>query len=248
MRYYVISDVHGFYTNMTDALKSAGYFDDPQPHKLIILGDLFDRGTEALALQSFVTDLLERDAVILVRGNHEDLFEKMITEDHGIAYQLHISNGTYDTALQLTGYDPVMAGLRHYDFADAAMETPYYQKIIPAMVNYYETAHYVFVHGWVPGVFSKRGYNYFSDWRDCPEPEWAAARWFNGMACISSTGEEKTIVCGHWHASYGHSRIEERCSEFGPDADFTPYYGNGIIALDACTAVSGFVNCILIED
>lgn len=50
VRYYVISDVHGFYTPMTDTLKRAGYFDDPQPHKLIILGDLFDRGTEAPAL------------------------------------------------------------------------------------------------------------------------------------------------------------------------------------------------------
>ena len=35
---------------------------------------------------------------------------------------------------------------------------------------------------------------------------------------------------------------------FGPDADFSPFYGQGVIALDACTAVSGFVNCIVIED
>ena len=79
VRYYVISDVHGFYTPMTDTLKRAGYFDDPQPHKLIILGDLFDRGTEAPALQEFVIDLIERDAVILIRGNHEDLYEELAT-------------------------------------------------------------------------------------------------------------------------------------------------------------------------
>ena len=78
--------------------KRAGYFDDPQPHKLIILGDLFDRGTEAPALQEFVIDLIERDAVILIRGNHEDLYEELATVDQGQPFSHHISNGTYDTA------------------------------------------------------------------------------------------------------------------------------------------------------
>ena len=58
----------------------------------------------------------------------------------------------------------------------------------------------------------------------------------------------QAIVCGHWHASYGHTVYEKKGSEFGPDANFQPYYGNGIIALDACTVVSGFVNCIIIDD
>ena len=30
--------------------------------------------------------------------------------------------------------------------------------------------------------------------------------------------------------------------------DFSPYYGPGIIAIDACTAFSGKVNCLVIED
>ena len=42
--------------------------------------------------------------------------------------------------------------------------------------------------------------------------------------------------------------FEGRGSEFGEDADFTPYYGNGIIALDACTARSKMVNVIVVED
>ena len=63
-----------------------------------------------------------------------------------------------------------------------------------------------------------------------------------------SCREEKTILCGHWHSSYGHSKYEGKGSEFGPDADFSPYYGPGVIALDACTAHSGKVNVIVIED
>lgn len=41
---------------------------------------------------------------------------------------------------------------------------------------------------------------------------------------------------------------EGKGSEFGPDADFSPYYSPGFIALDACTARSGKVNIVVLED
>ena len=47
MRYYVASDIHGFFGCFTKALEEKGYFSDRDEHKLIILGDLFDRGMEA---------------------------------------------------------------------------------------------------------------------------------------------------------------------------------------------------------
>ena len=80
--------------------------------------------------------------------------------------------------------------------------------------------------------------------------DWNYARWFNGMEVAHKGVIEpnKTIVCGHWNSSYGHSVIEGKCSEFGSDADFSPYYGKGIIALDACTAISTKVNCIVLDD
>ena len=62
------------------------------------------------------------------------------------------------------------------------------------------------------------------------------------------TEHNKTVVCGHYHTSYGHSIYEHKCSEFGKDADFSPFYADGIIAIDGCTAVSSKVNCIVIDD
>ena len=139
MKYYVTADIHGFYSEFEKALRESGYYDELDPHKLIILGDLFDRGQEAKKLQQFVMD--NRDDLILIRGNHEDLFVEMVTDDEGLPYSHHVSNGTYQTALQLTGWDPTMARIRNYDFADAAKQTPYYREIIPSMLNYYETEH-----------------------------------------------------------------------------------------------------------
>lgn len=46
-RLHVVSDVHGYYTQMKSALEKAGFFSDDAPHKLIMLGDIFDRGHEA---------------------------------------------------------------------------------------------------------------------------------------------------------------------------------------------------------
>ncbi len=249
MKYYIVADVHGFFSILDSALKDAGYYSDPEPHKLIVLGDLFDRGSEAVELQSFILKLMEKDEVILIRGNHEDLFVEMVTEDEGLPYSHHVSNGTYDTALQLTGYDPVMAQIRHYDFADDAKKTPYYQKIIPAMLDYFETESYVFTHAWIPCIVERnRSYSYYSTWRDASKAEWMNVRWYNGMDAAQTAADDKTVVCGHWHASYGHSRYEKKCTEFGPDADFSPYYGPGVIAIDACTAHSKMINVLVIED
>lgn len=249
MRYYVTSDTHGFYDELISQLKSAGYFDDTAPRKLIILGDLMDRGNQAKELQDFVLDLIEKDAVVLVRGNHEDLYEELATVDHGLPLGHHISNGTYDTALQLTGYDMAMAGIRNYDFADAAKETAFYKTIIPAMKDYFETENYVFTHAWIPCIRERGGsYSYYSTWREASKDEWANARWYNGIDAAQTADEDKTVVCGHWHASYGHSKYEGKCSEFGEDADFSPYYGPHIIAIDACTSHSKKVNVIVIED
>ena len=249
MKYFITADVHGFYTEFHKALEEAGYFTDPDPHRLIILGDIFDRSPEAVEMQRFILELMEQDAVILIRGNHEDLFAEMVTVDEGLPVRHHVSNGTYGTALQLTGYDPTLAQIRHWDFAEKARETPFYQSIIPATIDWYETAHYIFTHGWIPCIRGWDGsYSYDPDWRDTGPEGWRMARWYNGMDAAQTCKEEKTILCGHWHSSYGHSKYEGRGSEFGPDADFSPYYGPGVIALDACTAHSGKVNVIVIED
>ena len=251
MKYYVTADIHGFYTEFKKALGEAGYYSDTGEKKLVICGDLLDRGSEPVRVVDFVLDLMREDQVILIRGNHEDLLCSLATEDEGLPYSYHVNNGTYQTALALTGYDVAMARIRHYDFAEAIMKTPFYTDVIPAMLDYYETPHYIFVHGWIP-CSPRRGkrFDMYEDWRNCDAKEWAEARWYNGMdaARAGVTVAGKTIVCGHWHCSYGHAYFEKSCSEFGDDADFSPYYAPGIIALDACTALSKKVNVIVLED
>lgn len=248
MRYYVTADPHGFFTILRDALEAKGYFSDPGPRKLVILGDVMDRGPEAKEMQTFLLEQMEQDSLILIRGNHEDLFEKLATSDSGRPYAHHRHNGTYDTALQLTGRAPEWARKFHSSFASTLRSTPFYQKIIPASVDWYETEHYIFVHGWIPVNLEAGVYVYREDWREADDYAWGKARWLNGMELAPGCREKKTILCGHWHASFGHAVFERRGSEDGPDAIYTTYCGPGILALDACTVVSGMVNVEVLED
>ena len=78
MKYYVVADIHGFFDALITTLDQNGFFNDTEPHKLIICGDLFDRGKQAFELQEFVLDLLAKDEVIFIRGNHEDLAVEMM--------------------------------------------------------------------------------------------------------------------------------------------------------------------------
>ncbi len=255
MKYYVTADVHGFYTPFAAALREAGFFEDAGPRKLVICGDLFDRGSEALRLQEFILELMERDEVILVRGNHEDLMLQLLGAWHRHSYNEwhHQTNGTVDTALLLTGCTREQLDVHPESVGRRLLYTPFVQRIIPAMTDYFETPSHIFVHGWIPcrkKDSDGASREYLRGWRNAAADAWADARWVNGMRAAADGVTEpfKTVVCGHWHCSYGHAVCENRGSEFGPAADFTPYRSEGILALDAATARSGIVNCAVIED
>lgn len=257
MKYYVLADVHGFYSEMIVALTDAGFFKESKEHRLIVCGDLFDRGAEASKVQGFILDLMSRDEVIIIRGNHEDLMLNLISDWANGSYlkSHHNSNGTVATVLQLTETTKFDLMTQPDVVIRKLIATPYVTTIIPAMKNYYETDKFIFVHGWIPcnrfsnSVYAER-YEKISDWRNATDEEWARSRWENGMIAAHDkvTEKGKTIVCGHWHCSFGHSHYEGKGTEHGTDADYTPYIADGIIAIDACTALSHKVNCLVIDD
>jgi hypothetical protein len=96
--------------------------------------------------------------------------------------------------------------------------------------------------------------------------EWESARWINGIEAGFVKKEKilepgKTIICGHWHCSYGHywkavkdtvaaggSIFDVKGYEFGENECFEPFFADGIIAIDGCTAHTGKVNVIVLED
>lgn len=261
MKYFVVADVHGFYDEMTAALNAQGFDVKNPEHMLIICGDLMDRGLQPLEMQAYVLDMLEKEKVILIRGNHEDLALEMIDNFYDYSFWIegthHAANGTFQTMMTLTGLCNIDE-IRSYPmaFAEKSMRTDFVQKIIPKMRDYFETEHFIFVHGWFPCVRKaaedytyfapKYTYSYNPNWREATEKEWEKARWFNGMECAVEWGvrePNKTVICGHKASLLGHRAYENMTED-----DFSPFYGEGVIGIDGRTVVSGKVNCIVVED
>lgn len=252
MKYFVVSDVHSFFYEMMNAITDKGFEVNNPEHRLIVCGDLFDRGTQSVELLEFVKSLGDR--FIYVRGNHEDLLfdcYKELLLGRGCGRH-HVSNGTVETISQFTGlnYYELMFGTEERNKAFRYKLEPVLDFIEKKSVDYYEIGDYIFVHGYIPCYYN------LDDFRNADKADWASARWSNGMEMWKNPKNRvdgKTIVVGHWHCSWGWSHIDQKYKEFPQPShkhfsySFQPWCKEGIIAIDACTAYTGKVNCIVID-
>lgn len=245
MIFYIISDVHGFYNEMRTALDEAGFDPNDENSWLVSLGDELDRGPKSKEVVDYLTSL---ERAIFVKGNHTSLFEECCRRGYPESFDYH--NGTARTIIDLAPNAE-----NFYDACHIAMNMvePLHKK----MVNYYETANYIFVHSFIalkcndnlPIYYTRnRKFEFDPDWRHAHNSAWEIARWGNPYELAEKRFlPNKTLIFGHFHTSWPRHKYKGE-SEFGSDADFSPYYGDGYIAIDACCAASGKLNCIVIKD
>ena len=252
-KYFITSDIHSFYSELMAALNKQGFDKDNPEHILCVCGDLFDRGEETVKLFEFVKELSAQSRLIYVRGNHEDMLFDCVNElrKNYTPGHHHFHNGTIKTICQFCGesewiiYDP--------SWRNKIVETmgPILEFIDKNSVNYAEIKDYVLVHGWWPAYDTVEYYSAAEDY------QWKEARWENGMEMWRNPNcriPNKTVICGHWHCSWGWSHIDQKYKEFPQpthedfELSFQPWIKEGIIAIDACTAYSGQVNVLVIEE
>lgn len=256
IKYFVVSDVHSFYIDMLDALHIKGFEDSNSKHKVIMCGDAFDRGAESVNLFNWMKNMSNQGRLIYIRGNHEDLMFDLIN-DYNSTVNIsghHVSNGTVKTLADLTGctsFDIL------YRFANKEKIEKTSKELLEFIdtysQDYFILDKTVFTHGWVPTTSDDNGYMIVhKNWRD---GGWAEARWENGMEMhhFGAFPEDMdTVVCGHWHTSFGWHNYEHKGSEFNDDAIFDPYIktinDKTIVAIDACTAYTRQVNCVVFDE
>lgn len=97
---YVISDIHGEFDLFIKMLKKINF---SRNDRLIILGDVLDRGSQPIKIIEYV---MEKDNIKLLMGNHEKMFLDFILaeneNDKFFAYHMWMNNGGYTT---LAEYD-----------------------------------------------------------------------------------------------------------------------------------------------
>lgn len=246
MKLFVTSDIHGYFDEFKKALDEAGFDSTNNNHIVVGLGDYTDRGSQPQQVINYLMSLPNR---ILIKGNHTDLLQDCINRGYPYSHDWH--NGTAQTIIDLA------PSAERFDVACGVAEEKT-KDFINSMVDYFETENYIFVHSWIPLIVEddypkyytrNREYHFNPDWRNATEQEWEQARWGNPFEIaaqgLNQTG--KIIVMGHWHCSTGWAKAEGR-TEFGEDAKFEPFYGDGFIAIDACTAHSKKCNVIVLED
>lgn len=259
-KYFVVSDVHGFYDKFMKALNENGWdFNNPE-HILIHCGDLLDRGPKPTECLKFVNSI-PSDRKILILGNHEDMMVECLKR--GRYDRQDIFNKIVKTIQDVTGLNNKNSVI--VDQIDAMKNNPDWNEYIKSCVDYAEIGDNIFVHGWIPTKVEKPDsffdiihpkYIYDGNWRDANKAAWKASRWDNGMSLWDKgiRVKGKTVYSGHWHSSYGHANLHHDGAEF-PDEEhpelkviYTPFIDEGIVALDACTNVSGFINCVVIDE
>ncbi len=261
MKYFIVADIHSHYTILRETLQQAG-FSPLEDHRLVVLGDAFDRGDETADVAELLLTLRDANRLVYIRGNHEDLMVQCLQQLAGgadpveIALSHHGHNGTWKTVLALAEMEEREALRFPLELVSRVRSTRVYRELMPAAPDYFELGPLVFVHGYIPcvehGVRPFLTYSAHPDWRAATPEEWWRARWLNGVKLAVEQGirvPDKTVVCGHWHTSDYHSRYERKGSEWGDDADFSPYFSpdGAAIGLDACTAVSHTMNCLVCD-
>ena len=237
VKIFAVSDIHGHATLLKSALHDAGFLPNDESHLLIVCGDCFDRGTENRAVLKFLHDVKNK---IIIRGNHEDRLMHVLEACRLGPVDYH--NGTDVTVKEFLGEDDVTDdGFLYPD--PETVDT--IREFIGKTYDYFETEDYVFVHGYVPLDTELIPPDILEDWRHAPNSVWPYARFigWQDVYPLNIGPKGKTVVCGHRSTNYATRFDSNRGSD-----DYSPFVGNCIMAIDACTIVSHKVNVVVLED
>lgn len=236
MRYFLVSDIHGHFDKLIEALNAYGFNENEDT--LVSLGDVQDRGTQTLEVIEYMMMLPHK---ILILGNHEMEFYKKLTHkakwDH-----YDVSNGVKATFYSLMKNNVSKGSLSHleYKFNHCAD----FAGVKKLWLDYYHTCHaavefedLIACHGWLPN-FS--GGIYPIDWRNVTSPSaWYEATWCDSKIAISKGYfPEKRLAVGHIsarelaHICLKNSLVDPNDYVIFKYEKYSPFFSPKLIALD----------------
>lgn len=154
MKYIVVGDVHGHYTQLVDLFqkskKHVNLDNYPEEYRWIFLGDIVDGGDNSSAVITTVKRMVDGVGAICLRGNHEDMLLDAMKNRHDLSTYNHWHYQGGQATLKsysknLTPYEESIGGA----YAKLELDIPF----IESLPYYYQTESFIFVHaGLVPGV------------------------------------------------------------------------------------------------
>lgn len=173
-----MGDIHGKLKLFDQLLENAGY--RPDQDKLILIGDLVDRGEDSKGVVARAIELKAAapDNVVVIRGNHEAMMVAALTDPESEQAELWFYNGGVET-------------LQSYMDEHGNMDVPEaHWEFLSSLPTWYEDEHAIYVHASLAEV--ERGiFQHPSEAPENPELYWARNRHF------FAEYKGKTVVFGH---------------------------------------------------
>lgn len=218
--YFVISDIHGCLSEFVEILENW----DPFTQQLIILGDLIDRGIDSLGVIELIREIQCKYDVIVLKGNHEDLFLKHLSltgEEHK---DRHMRNGGQDTL------DSFMLG-ETYEEQLKFIHTNYSDIVnwLEKLPYYHETKDFIFVHA---GINLQ-----IENWKQTSERDFIWDRTTFLEENINNTG--KIII-------FGHTETNTLPNSTSNDVWYSPCKSK--IGIDGGCVYGGQLNYLILEE
>lgn len=235
MKYFVISDIHGYYDVMRSSLQKHQYDSTNQSHHLIVIGDMFDRGHQSHLVLQYLYDLHQQEKATIILGNHDTFLRDFLQREHQKAYFNTIYNGFGETLYALSGIQVEYE--RFEEICDKIHERyPYLLSWLESLPLYYELGDYIFVHGGIDGGVL--------DWKSMlTEKDFVWSREIN-LPPVPG----KTVVVGHHRIATIREKTEdyEMLYLYHPEA-FDILYKEGKILIDRFVEVSQELNVLILE-
>lgn len=234
MKTFVLSDVHGHYQVLKDALDEAGYDSDNPEHFLLCLGDLFDRGEENTQVYSYFYQLTQENKAEVLLGNHDLFMLEFLEGDfEGAAFNA-LHNGFNQTLEDFSGLNYHSHTLKKIH-QQILKQYPNVKPWLKKRPLYLKTKDYIFAHGGLDG--SK------PDWHkeDKKRFVWQYQSRLEGL-------RDKTIVVGHERTAMMRlNRGEIATLNPGDPNQFTIIEEPGKIFIDGFVELSKHINVLKLD-
>lgn len=267
MKYFAVSDTHAHHTETINALIESGWDVENPNHKLIVVGDITDRGHEALTHILWLKELTDKGKAIVLKGNHDQFILGFLkNRDQSFNWMHNGLNTTIDDIDHRTRSFETYCLMSDKEMNNETFgewqritaksiqkEYPWMKDWFESLPDYFETKNYIFTHGIV-------------DWRvedwhqsqmqkhNCKQG-WMSNHWAGPEDWLKfSNYTGKTIVVGHLNASLMKYTLLHRNNdmydyfEYFPDNEI--YYDENLKTyfIDTMTVMTKRVNVLVIDD
>jgi len=234
MNYFVISDIHGHFDEMITCLDEAGYDEKDNTHKLIVVGDMIDRGSQSKEVLEYAYRLYKDNKAHVIMGNHDKFLLDFFNKDYKKVIFNFERNGHMETFKSLLNKE---VKEEEFDQINQELFSKYNHlyEFLNELPCFLEIEDYIFVHGGIDVSLD--------DWRKDSVRNFT---WNYQFKMDPLPG--KTIVCGHVQVAYIRSEEKDlkKVYEETPEL-FDIFHRDGVIYIDGSILTTKKINVLRLE-